>query len=412
MKPAFLLLATLSCCGLAPAASADQPVLHYETLLGQMASMHPAYRAAQAEGEAARHAIDAASALPDPEFRIELMEIDGVDLRPDAVGTTKYTIEQRLPLWGKRGLQRDAARATYDAARVGADLALAGLRAELRTAFAAYHAAAAELAIIDKTQALLGQALASAGERNAAGIGAQQDVIRARTEQGALALEAEQLRARSERARIALLALTGQPFDTALAPPGPLPPVDGFEERCTALLEDDGLPAPALAVISHELERRKAESTLAARERYPDLAIGVTPVQTGGRLDTWELMLGMRVPLHGGTRARMRETRSLAQATESRYQAARLELQTLVAGTRADFHAARANERIITARLLPEAQLGYRSALAGYRNGQVDFDTVVAAARQVHDTRRQQISAAVLQQTAVAEFERLTGAAP
>lgn len=393
-------------------ALADEPVLRYETLFAQMASTHPEYRVVQAESEAARRAIDVASALPDPEVRIELMDIDGLDLRPDAVGTTKYTLEQRLPLWGKRPLQRSAASAGHDAALAHADLTLAELRSRLRTAFADYHAASAELAIVGETRALLEQALSSARQRNAAGLGAQQDVIRARSEQGMLQLEAQALHARRERARIALLALTGLPFDASLPAPGPLPDTTTFEALCAALLDATEIPSPALAIIGHEVEQRRAESTLAARERYPDLTIGVTPVQMGGRLDTWELTLGFTLPLHGGTRARLREREAQLIATEERQHAALLALRSVVATTRADFRAARADEHTVRAHLLPEAKLGYRAALAGYHSAQVDLDTVVAAARLVHDTRRQQIGAASRQQAALAEFERITGIQP
>ena len=47
--------------------------------------------------------------MPDPSVRVELMDIDDYNLRPDRVGTTKYSFEQMFPLWGKRGLKRDVA---------------------------------------------------------------------------------------------------------------------------------------------------------------------------------------------------------------------------------------------------------------------------------------------------------------
>ncbi len=57
-------------------------------------------------------------------------------------------------------------------------------------------------------------------------------------------------------------------------------------------------------------------------------------------------------------------------------------------------------------------RLGYRSALAGYGNAQLDFDAVVAAALQIRNAERQRIDAAVEQQLAIAEFERRTGVQP
>ncbi len=62
--------------------------------------------------------------------------------------------------------------------------------------------------------------------------------------------------------------------------------------------------------------------------------------------------------------------------------------------------------------LLAESELNYRSAIAGYQAGQVDFDTLIEAARQIRNVRLQSLDAAVQQQMAVAQFERITGVQP
>lgn len=411
MKRACLALLLLAARAVT-AGSPEQPTLDYEALLGRLAATHPEYRAVQAEADAARAAIDAAYALPDPELRIELMDIDDGDLRPDQVGTTKYTVEQRVPLWGKRALAREAASAAHAGRRARSGQTLAELRAALRESFAEYHAASAELELLEETSALLAQALASATERHAAGLGPQQDLLRARTEQSALLIEAEALRARVTRARIALNALSGEPLETPLPPPGPLPATDGFEPASERVLDGEDFVSPALEIAERELRQREAERELATRERYPDLTVGLTPVQRGNRFETWELMVGFTLPLHGGTHARERERRGLQLAAGERRRATLLALRTAAAGTRAEYVSAREAERIVGERLLPEARLTYRSALAAYGNAQLDFDAVVAAALRIRDARRQQIDAALRQQLAVAGFERLTGVQP
>ena len=115
--PAALLLLQLGLLWTGAALHAEAPAVSYEALLARLGDIHPDYQAMQGEVHAARFAIDAARALPDPTVRVELMEIDDVNLRPDQVGTTKYTFEQMFPLWGKRGLRRDAAEAVDDRCR-------------------------------------------------------------------------------------------------------------------------------------------------------------------------------------------------------------------------------------------------------------------------------------------------------
>ncbi|HND13490.1 MAG TPA: TolC family protein, partial [Pseudomonadales bacterium] len=174
MKTALLALLLLA--GHAGADTPPASSISYETLLALLGASHPEFRAMQAEADAAHEAIDAAAALPDPELKLELMDIHDADLRPDEVGTTRYTIEQRLPLWGKRRLRREAATSAHAAASARAAQSLAELRAQLRIAFSEYYAASAELAINEATRTLFVQALRSASERQANSLAPQQDL--------------------------------------------------------------------------------------------------------------------------------------------------------------------------------------------------------------------------------------------
>jgi len=407
-----LLLALLLVAGHAGADTAPESTISYEALLERLGTSHPEYRAMRAEADAAREAVGAAAALPDPELRLELMDIHDADLRPDEVGTTKYTIEQRLPLWGKRQLRRETATSAHTAATARAAQTLAELRAQLRIAFSEYYAASAELAINEATRTLFVRALRSASERQANGLAPQQDLIRAQTEQSALLIEAQTLHGRIDRARIALNALTGQPLDAPLAPPATLPASADFDSSSERVMSSEAINAPAIEIVDQELQQRRGEHRLADRERYPDLTVGISPVQTGSRFETWELMLGVTLPLHGGARARERTQQALYVAAEERQRATVLAVRTAAASARANYQAARQTEHLITTQLLPEVRLGYRSALAGYGNAQLDFDAVVTAALQIRNAERQRIDAAVEQQLAIAEFERRTGVQP
>lgn len=412
MNPVRLALVLLVYgCTMATIARAEATISH-EALLARLGANHPEYRAMQAETVAAREAIDAASALPDPEVRIELMDIHGSDLRPDKVGSTKYSIGQRLPLWGKRRFRREAATAAQGSAVARAGQTLAELRAQLRRAFSEYYAATIELSILEETRALLTQAQRSAAQRQQAGLASQQDLIRVQTEQSSLLLEAAALRGRIDRARIALNALVGAPLDAPLPPPSALPATTDFEAICTRVLESDELDSPLLESMRHEVRQRRAELDLANRERYPDLSVAIEPVQSGSRIEHWELMFGVSIPLHGSKQALERSQRALFLAAEERERAALLAVHAAAATARSDYLAARDIERIATTQLLPEARLGFRSALAGYSSAQLDFDAVVAAALQIRAARRQGIAAALAQQLAITEFERRTGVQP
>jgi len=393
-------------------ARAAEGALRYENLVARLGSAHPQYQAMQDEVQAALSAVDVARALPDPTVKVELMEIDDVDLRPDQVGATKYRFEQMLPLWGKRGLKADAAEAGYEAARARAEQTLGELRAALRAAFAELYAGHAALQINSEVQTLLEDMRLSAGKRYANGIAAQQDLIKAQAEQTLLRAEIETLRGRCARASVVINALLGEPLDTPLAEPANLPDTSGFAAAVARFASSEGAQSPALMAAERDVQQQRAARELAARERYPDLTVGVTPVQTGNSVDTWELMLGVNVPLYGSTRAAERERVAMLASAEDRRRATQLQLRSAAAEAKADYDAARARQTLFDEQLLAESEINYRAALAAYQGGQVDFDTLIEAGRQIRSARLQSVEAAVQQQMAVAQFERITGVQP
>jgi outer membrane protein TolC len=73
------------------------------------------------------------------------------------------------------------------------------------------------------------------------------------------------------------------------------------------------------------------------------------------------------------------------------------------------FEAAEKQGRLITYTLLPQAELTFRSALAGYENGKVDFATLLDAQRAIRLARQGQIKMRVEQEVRLAEIERMIG---
>jgi len=64
---------------------------------------------------------------------------------------------------------------------------------------------------------------------------------------------------------------------------------------------------------------------------------------------------------------------------------------------------------LATTSLLPQAELTFRAALAGYENGKIDFATLLEAQRQIRQARQSQIKAQSEAQIRLAAIERLLG---
>ena len=149
---------------------------------------------------------------------------------------------------------------------------------------------------------------------------------------------------------------------------------------------------------------------LAFRNRFPDFIVGVQPMQVGDRVDAWNLMLELNVPLQQGTRrSQERESERMLEAAAARKEALGHRLNGELSGAVANLEAARTTEQIARSRLLPQAELTFKAALAGYETGKVDFATLLDAQRQIRNARLALLRAQASQQIRLAEIERLLG---
>jgi outer membrane protein TolC len=96
-------------------------------------------------------------------------------------------------------------------------------------------------------------------------------------------------------------------------------------------------------------------------------------------------------------------------AARARKEATANQILSLLGESLAGLDAARRTETLLTNSLLPQAELTFKAALAGYENGKVDFATLLDAQRQIRQARQNQIKAQVDAQVRLAEIERLLG---
>jgi outer membrane protein TolC len=64
---------------------------------------------------------------------------------------------------------------------------------------------------------------------------------------------------------------------------------------------------------------------------------------------------------------------------------------------------------LVISSLLPQAELTFNSALAGYENNKVDFATLLDAQRQIRQAKQSQMKAQLDVQMRLAEIEKLIG---
>jgi outer membrane protein, heavy metal efflux system len=166
----------------APGATVDE-------LLDMGRRLNPGLAGAALNAQAAAARIGTAGRFPDPTFRTELWDVRAARDTglPQAPGQVKYTVEQTVPLWGKRDLQRGIARAEAGSASEQRRAVETALLARIKTVFAGSWGTQETIRI---TRELLDSVFAIARvaeSRYGQGRGNQQDVVTAEVERGAAA---------------------------------------------------------------------------------------------------------------------------------------------------------------------------------------------------------------------------------
>ena len=167
---------------------------------------------------------------------------------------------------------------------------------------------------------------------------------------------------------------------------------------------------PVLFAEEARLKAAEKSRELAYRNRYPDFTVGFGPIQYQNAVKEWELMVELNIPLQLSTRrAQERESEAMLSAARARKEATANQVLADLAENLAAIEAARRVEMLATTSLLPQAELTFRAALAGYENGKVDFATLLEAQRQIRQARQSQIKAQSEAQIRLAAIERLLG---
>lgn len=379
---------------------------------------NPELAAMRHEADAAVQRVQPATALPDPVFRTELMDITnrdmdkGPSLLPSQVGSTRYTLMQSVPWFGKRDLKRVAAEAGADQARGRTAATWAELAMQIKSAYAQYHYVAGGQKITRDLLDLVVQMEKVAQERYANGLAAQQDAVRAQVEQTVMKTELVALDNTKRQIEARLNALLSRPANMQLAAPQQLRsiPATASLENHAALENRIREHNPELFVDNAGISAAENNLDLAYKNRYPDFALGISPTQFGTAIREWGVMVELNIPLQQETRrSQERESEAMLAAAKARKEATANRILSALTENLSGLEAAQRSELLSSSSLLPQANVTFESALTGYQNGRVDFATLLDAARQILNAKLEVLKAQTDAQMRLAEIERLLG---
>jgi len=368
------------------------------------------------EAQAARERVGPAGALPDPRFSMELRDLtrfgeQSASLSPARVGSTRYALQQDLPWFGKRELRRDIAQLEADAATARAQGSWTELAARIKSVHVQRYFLERNAQLAQEVLDLVKRLEQVAQGRYSSALGPQQDVIRAQVEQSAMRSELVALDGESHHLMARLNALLARPVSAPLSAPQQLRALPASSELDPLVLQDRLRAVnPALQAEQSRVQAAQKARELGYRNRYPDLTVGLAPIQYRNAIKEWELMVELTIPLQQSTRrAQERESEAMLSAAMARREALANQVQSELSENLAAIEVARRNEALVASSLLPQAELTLQSALAAYENGKVDFATLLDAQRQIRQAKQSRIKTQLEAHLRLIEVERLLG---
>jgi len=318
---------------------------------------------------------------------------------------------QEFPLWGKLDLKRDMASFEATAARHRVRGAEFELVARVKSVFAARYATFRAYLLTQRTLETVSTAAATTRDRYAQGGATQEDVLRLEVEGEELRIELERLRGQQTKTAAQLNALLNRRPDAPLAVPAALRPLPAESKMGVAALVDRAIRLnPMVAEGQAKSGSATAAQSLAERNRYPDVSLGVMTTRDRDGYAGTGVMGELRIPLQWGAKqADIAAAAAERAASDQRLNTLKAALGGEIAGLLAEYRATARTLEIMQQHHLPKSELVVQSALAALASGQGDSLKVLDAIRRLQNVQLEILKNQVQQQASLAEIEKAIG---
>jgi outer membrane protein TolC len=373
----------------------------------------PTIRAAERAARAARFVAPQVSTLPDPQFTLQQFSVGSP--RPFAGYTNSdfsyigLGASQQLPYPGKLKLRGEVADRDADAARVHVDVVLQDEIEMLKTTYyrLAYHQQT--LGTIQRNATLLQQVEQQAEAHYSAGMGNQQDVLKAQLERTKILREVSmhhQL-VGEDQAELKRILRRSQDSPDIIAEPI----ADTFLRYTAAELLDKVREAnPNIHENSAMVQRNQTAVDLAQKEFRPDFGVSYMYENTDRKFrDYYELSLNVNFPRRKPRQAALAQAQVNVERAQTDLDT---QLQAALAEVQKQYVMVKTSEEqllIYRDGLIPQAQATIQAGLAAYQSNREDFETLFSSFMDVLSLNLEYQQTILDHETALAHIERLTG---
>ena len=356
-----------------------------------------------------------AATLPDPQVSLQHFTVgspqpfSGYE-RSDFYYTS-FGLSQDIPGPGKLHLQKLEAERDAEYAHHRYEETTHAVAEKIREIYFElfYHAKA--VALLELNQVALRQIQRIAETRYQVGQGLQQDLIKAQLQSTELLKEHAMHHQEEDQEQLALKQLLGREPDALNIAIGELEATHWqLEASQLARLADHGSPELAAA---RAMEARGTDALqLAHRGYWPDFTVGYSFEKTGPRFrDYYMLNLGAKIPLYFWRKQTPAIEQAALEAAAAREQTRATRLR-VSSDAESGLVAMRTAERIMAIYrdgLIPQAETSQSAALAAYRVGKVDFQTLLSAVIDLQNLRQEYYRSLADHEVAVAKIRQVIG---
>ena len=411
-----ILVPAVALSGLVGHAAVAQEALTLPQAVAQAMAKNPEIQVLRQRLEVASARAKQAPYLEDPEVAIQLNGIPfSQPTNLNQADTNSIGIRQRLPFFGKLGLKEKIAQQEFKVVEQELRAKEREITSMVKMAYADLFMAQRSVEILNEQLDIMKTIIGATESRYRVGQVTQQDVFKAQLEQSDLL---NQLIVSEEESSVATVKLNTAMYRAPRTPIQVPADVTLPDLASTASALDDLALAnrPELLGAEEEITRSERMYELADRNRkYPDFMVGwdYMRMPTDMKKDRYGAMVNISIPFSPWTIGRrnyeVEETLAEIRAAKSNRDAMRNATLKQVGESLSKVQAAKRSLQLYREGLLSQAELSFRSALAAYQTGRVEFVNLLEAQRSLREARMGYYKATASFLQNMADLERAVG---
>ncbi len=391
--------------------------LQIEAIVADAVEHNPAVIAAREHYEAQGKMPIQAATLPDPEISLQQLTVGGPkpfegyetsDFFYTGIGAT-----QEIPWPGKLRLRAGAASRDAEIAKQQYEEARRDVAEKVRENCFELFFLSQRIRLLGASRDQLSDIARFAEDQYRLGKGQQADLIKAQLAATAMLKEIEMTRQEIAQRQITLKSILGRDVDSRNIQISDLAPtvISDHIDR-NQLMELAAHNPTAVRMAEADAGKSEISLKLAQEDYIPDFNVGYTYQKTGpGFRDYYMLSLGAKIPLYFWRKQKpaVEQAALERESAKERLRASKLDAAGEIDR---DWISLKTQERVMSLYrdgLLPQARATFESAMASYRTGRVDFQTLLSAAVEQLNMNEEYYRAITDRELAIARIEQMIG---